>query len=93
MKIDTIIDLDNNKHYLLLDETMVEDKKYFYAVGIKEDLSAPTEEYVFIEEVRKNDKLYAKMVNDDTLKLFLTTIFTKNYLELAESIEAGEEEF
>ncbi|MBQ7141063.1 MAG: hypothetical protein IJO32_06140 [Bacilli bacterium] len=93
MIVDTVIDLDNNKHYLLLDETMIEDKKYFFAVGVKEDLSSPTNEYVFIEEITKNGKLYAKEVKDKKISDFLLTIFTKNYVEYVEKIEAGEEEF
>lgn len=93
MKVDTIITLANNLKYLLLDETSIEDKKYFYAVGIEPDLSSVTKEYIFIEEVTRDGKTFIKKVEEQETKEFLLTVFTKNYIDYAEKIESGEEQF
>lgn len=93
MKVDTIITLSNNAKYLLLDETSIEDKNYFYAVGVNNDLSSATSEYIFIEEVKKEGKTFIKIVEDNTIKDFLLTVFTNNYIDYAEKLQNGEEEF
>ena len=45
MTIDSIIDLDDNTHYLLLDETKIENRKLFYAIGLTDDCNNPTDKY------------------------------------------------
>ena len=93
MKTDTIITLSNNSKYLLLDKTSIEDKNYFYAIGVKEDSSSITNEYIFIEEIQRDNKYFIKKVEDQQIKDFLLTIFTKNYIEYAEKIENSKEKF
>jgi len=93
MKVDTIIKLTNNSKYLLLDETLIENKKYFYAVKIGNDSLSVTKEYIFIEEIQKNGKLFVKKVEDKTTNEFLLTVFTKNYTDYVERLELGEEKF
>ena len=93
MKVDTIITLSNNSKYLLIDETSIEDKNYFYAIGVKDDLETVTGEYIFVEEIQRDNKTFIKKVEDKQIKDFLLTIFTKNYIEYVEKIKNGEEEF
>lgn len=93
MNVDTIITLSNNSKYLLLDKTSIEDKNYFYAIGVKDDLETVTREYIFIEEIKRDGKTFIKKVEDKETKEFLLTVFTNNYIDYAEKIETGEEEF
>lgn len=93
MKLDTIITLSNNLKYILLDKTSIGDKNYFYAAGVKDDLSTIKSEYIFIEEIQKDGKTFVKEVQDVNTKDYLLTVFTKNYIDYAEKIEAKEEQF
>lgn len=93
MSIDTIIDLDNNLHYLLLDTTNIEDRKFFYAVGVKDDMSDVTDEYIFLEELNRDGKTFVKKVQDKEINDFLLTVFTMNYMDYVNKINNGEEEF
>lgn len=80
MSVDQIITLDNNNDYLLLDETTLDDKKYFYAVGVDKN-EDPTNEYVVIEEIKKDGKIFIKKVTDKDMLNLLITLFTMNYTE------------
>lgn len=93
MKIDTIIKLANNLKYLLLDETLIENKKYFYAVKLGDDELSLTKDYIFIEEIQKDGKVFVKKVSDKTTMEFLLTVFSKNYIDYTEKIEDGKENF
>ena len=84
MMVDTIITLDNNLNYLLLDETMLDNRKLFFATKVDENLSKPTNEYLFIEEINRNGEVYAKVVKDKELIKYLSTVFTSNYLDNVE---------
>ncbi len=85
MMVDTIITLDNNLNYLLLDETEVEGRKIFLAVKLTEDLSEPTKSYSFFEKTLKNGEEYVDVVKDKELIKYLATAFTNNYLENVEN--------
>lgn len=84
MTKDIIITLDNNDDYLLLDETIIDNKKYFFAVGVSKENESPNNEYIFIEEVQRGEKIFAKKVMDEELSKLLLTIFTTNHLESVE---------
>jgi len=84
MTKDLIITLDNNNDYLLLDETVLDNKKYFFAVGVSKENESPNNEYVLIEEVQHDGKIFAKKVMDEELSKLLLTIFTANHLESIE---------
>lgn len=84
MEVDTIVSLDNNCSYLLLDSTEIEDRKFFFAVKVTEDLSEPTKDYAFIESFQKNGEEFAKIVNDKEIIKYLATVFTNNYVEAVE---------
>ena len=90
MNIDTIITLSDNSKYWLLDKTSIEDKTYFYAVAVKDDLSSVYKEFIFIEELKKDGKIFIKKVEDQEVKDFLLTIFTKEYVESIEDLESNE---
>ncbi len=80
MTKDMIITLDNNNDYLLLDETTLDEKKYFYAVSV-DAVENPTNDYVVIEEINKNGKTLIKKVTDSNMLNLLITLFTTNYVD------------
>ena len=75
MKVDHIITLDNNIKYLLLDETILENKKYFYAVEVKGENEEVTNNYLFLEESYDSANVYVTVVNDKKIKLEFLKIF------------------
>ena len=85
MMVDTIITLDDNLNYLLLDETDVEGGKIFLAVKLTEDLSESTKSYSFLEKTLKDGEEYVDVVKDKELIKYLATAFTNNYLENVEN--------
>lgn len=89
MTKDLIITLDNNIEYVLLDEQVLDNKKYFYAVAIDKN-EEPTNDYVILEEVQENNKFYVKEVKDKDMLGLLVTLFTKNYVESVEELEEAE---
>lgn len=86
MTKDLIITLDNNIEYVLLDEQVLDNKKYFYAVAIDKN-EEPTNDYVILEEFQENNKFYVKEVKDKDMLGLLVTLFTKNYVESVEELE------
>ena len=86
MKVDTIITLDNDKEYALLEKLDLEGKIYFFAAGVDKDEEA-TGEYIFIEQISKNNKTFIQKVLDKKLLGKLSTIVTKEYFEAVESLK------
>jgi hypothetical protein len=85
MKEDTIITLDNNLEYALLEKLTLDEKNYYYAAGVKDD-EVPTGEYIFIEEVSQDGKTFIKKVKDEELMKKLVTIVSKEYVDAVESL-------
>lgn len=78
MKVDNVILLEDNKKYLLLDETELDNKKYFYAVEVTDDKLEPTDNFAFLEEKIANQKVYVSQVQNQDLITSLLIIFTNN---------------
>ena len=76
--VDKIIELDNNQKYLILDETTVDNKKYYYALGLDENEQIANN-YLFFEELEK-EKTIIPVKNSEVKDMLLTT-FTINYLD------------
>ena len=89
MKVDTIITLDNDKEYALLEKLDLEGKIYFFAAGVDKDEEA-TGEYIFIEQINKNNKTFIQKVLDKKLLGKLSTIVTKEYFEAVENLSKEE---
>ncbi len=89
MEKDTIITLEDNEKYILLDEVKVEGVKYFLALQLTED-EQPTKNYEIFEEEVENGESYMIIVEDKNLKESLMVNFTLNYEEYVENFE-GEE--
>lgn len=82
MEKDTLITLDDNTEYALLDETILDNKKYFFAIKVDNITKEPTDEYeIFIEEKDNND-IYMDIITNETLKESLMVEFTNNYMNI-----------
>lgn len=90
MEKDTLITLDDNTEYALLDETTLDNKKYFFAIKVDNKTKEPTDEYeIFIEEKDNND-IYMDIITDDTLKESLMVEFTNNYMNMIKDLKEDE---
>ena len=78
MEIDDIIELENNKNYLLLLESILDDCKYFLAVGLDES-DEPTNEYVVLKEIIENDETYVSQINNPIILNQLISDFQEDY--------------
>ncbi len=91
MNNDTIITLETGKEYILLDNVIVEGKKYFMAVEYKKEDNSTTNEYKFFEEINNNGDIYIQEVVDEKMLQILLAHFISNYGDmLEEDIEFGE---
>jgi len=78
--VDTIVELDNNKKYVLLDDKNLNSTNYYLALRLDEH-EEPTNNYLFFREIKDEDEIYLAPVEDESLKGILTTAFTVNYLD------------
>lgn len=74
--VDKIITLNNKNKYLILDETSIENKKYY--LGMKLKNKEPTNNYLYFEELNNNN---IKPIIDEKTKEILLTSFTINYID------------
>ena len=82
MEKDTMITLEDGATYVLLDETEINEKKYFFAVKIDNETQNPTTEYeVFEEEVEDGDT-YMVTLDDGDFKQAILIDFTNNYMHM-----------
>ena len=77
MKVDNVILLEDDQKYLLLDETKLDDEKYFYATQIKDNLE-PINNFVFIKYTKKDKKFYATKITDKETYTKLMLKFLNN---------------
>jgi len=74
IKINTIITLSNNERYVVLNETMYQDKKYFLVMGIDEKKEVIQSKVAIFEEILENDLTYVSKVEDSKLIIELTNL-------------------
>ena len=77
MKIDNVITLGNGTNYLLLNELNYRNGKYFFGVEVDQNKHSLIINYVFIKEINKNSKVYAKLVSDNNMTKKLYNLFRK----------------
>lgn len=80
--IDKIVELENNKSYVMLDETILNNIKYYFGLRLDEN-EEPTNNYLFFEETLEDDNVFLTPVEDDNMKGLLLTAFTVNFLDKA----------
>jgi len=90
---DTMITLDDDSTYVLLDETEIENKKYYFAVKIDNATQNPTTEYEVFEEEIEDGETYMTTLEDGEYKQAILLDFTNNYMHMVgEIMEEKEEE-
>lgn len=78
--VDKIVELENNKSYVLLDETMLDNTKYYFGLRVNEK-EEPTNNYLFFEESMEDGDIFLAPIIDDEMKGLLLTAFTVNFLD------------
>lgn len=78
--VDKIIELENDKKYVILDSKELDNVNYYFGLRLGKN-EEPTNNYLFFEETRMDDDTYLAPVDDDDLKGVLLTAFTINYLD------------
>ena len=78
--VDKIVELENNKSYVLLDETILDNVKYYFGLRLdaKEE---PTNNYLFFEESKEGVDTFLTPIVDEDMKGLLLTAFTVNFLD------------
>lgn len=80
--VDKIIELENGKSYVILDETMLNSTKYYFGLRINEK-EEPTNNYLFFEEYKEGNDTFLTPIEDENMKGILLTAFTVNFLDKA----------
>ena len=82
MEKDTLITLEDGTSYVLLDETEIEGKKYFFSVKIDSETNNPTTEYEIFEEEVEDGDTYMVTLDDGDFKQAILIDFTNNYMHM-----------
>ena len=72
LKTNTIITLENNEKYVVLNETMYGGTKYFLVMGIDEKLEMVPNKVKILEEILDGADIYVDAVTDTYLICILT---------------------
>ena len=78
--VDKIVELENNKSYVILDETILNNTKYYFGLRLKEN-DEPTNNYLFFEESKEGINTFLTPIEDEQMKGLLLTSFTVNFLD------------
>ena len=74
LKTNTIITLENNEKYVVLNETMYGGSKYFLVMGIDEKLEMVPNKVKILEEILDGVDIYVNTVTDANLISILTRL-------------------
>lgn len=74
LKTNTIISLENNEKYVVLNETMYGGVKYFLVMGVDEEKNIIPTNVAIIEEIIDGNDTYVNRVRDPELIIILTRI-------------------
>lgn len=80
--VDNIVELENGKKYVLLDEKKLDKNNYYFGIRLDNN-EEPTNNYLFFEETKDGDDVYLAPVEDEQMKNLLLTTFTINYVDKA----------
>lgn len=74
LKINTIITLENDERYVILNETVYGGTKYFLVMGIDKNKDIIPSKVKIIEEIIEGNEVYINTVTDPELIIILTNI-------------------
>ena len=77
-RINTILELDNNEKYVVLNQAIYQDRNYYLVVKLSDDGKDVTGEIKICEEVMENDVLAIRLVRDGKLLQLLAKYFGPN---------------
>jgi len=87
MKVETIMTLQNDDRYYLVDETVQDGKKYFLANKL-DKADEMTDKSSIFEEIIKEGVVFIDEVKDIKLANYIAAIFTAKFIEnIDENIE------
>ena len=78
--VDKIIELENDRKYVILDETSLNNVKYYFGLRLSES-EEPTNNYLFFEESKEGNNTFLAPIEDEDMKGLLLTSFTVNFLD------------
>lgn len=78
--VDNIVELENGKKYVLLDEKKLDKNNYYFGLRLDNN-EEPTNNYLFFEETKDGNDVYLLPIEDENLKNLLLTVFTVNYVD------------
>lgn len=87
MEKDTLITLDDNTKYVLLEELVVDNKKYFYSVKMEVENEVPTNEYEIFEYEEEDGETYLTVLENDEFKERILIEFTKKFVDIIKEEE------
>lgn len=74
LRTNTIISLENNEKYVVLNETMYGGVKYFLVMGVDENKNIIPTNVAIVEEIIDGQDTYVDRVKDPELIIILTRI-------------------
>lgn len=74
LRTNTVITLENNEKYILLNETMYGGIKYFLVMGVNDSKDIIPNKVKIIEEIIDGNDVFVKPVTDPELIIILTRI-------------------
>ena len=83
--VDKIVELDDDRSYVLLDKVDLEGRVFYFALRLN-DKEEPTNNYLFFEESKEDGETKLKKVVDKDEKFILLNAFAINFSELAEDL-------
>lgn len=79
--VNKVIKFKNDQEYLILDETTLDNKKYYLGVRVVEN-NEPVSTYLFFEEIKDNGKLILNPIKDEETRGLLSIAFTVNFINM-----------
>ena len=74
IKVNTIITLENGEKYVVLNETMYQNNKYYLVMGMDDNKEVIQSKVAIFEQVKINEEVYVEKVNDSKLIIELTNL-------------------
>ena len=78
--VDKIVELENDKSYVILDETLLNEVRYYFGLRLDKN-EEPTNNYLFFEESKEGNETFLTPIEDDDMKGLLLNAFTVNFLD------------
>lgn len=75
LELNTIVRLNNDEKYIILNEIELDGKKYFLTMGIIKDNEIDSSKVVILEEAKDDEGFFVEKVIDSDLLLKLTQLF------------------